>query len=141
MKAEQFWEIIAEINAKVPDGSQEAMLRQAKKALEKLTLEELIAYDQIFQVYHSASFRQYLLVASTALGATCSEESFMHFRSWLISRGKQVYMDALRAPSPSPRSSAKRRSSILKLLRMLPRMSIPKNPRRKAGQLRSLSSR
>ncbi len=98
MKAEQFWEIIAEINAKAPDGSQEAMLRQAKKALEKLTLEELIAYDQIFQVYHSASFRQYLLVASTALGATCSEESFMHFRSWLISRGKQVYMDALRDP-------------------------------------------
>ena len=98
MKAEQFWEIIAEINAKAPDGSQEAMLQQAKKALEKLTLEELIAYDQIFQVYHSASFRQYLLVSSTALGATCSEESFMHFRSWLISRGKQVYMDALRDP-------------------------------------------
>lgn len=98
MTTEQFWEIIAEINTKAPDGSQEAVLQQAKEVLRRFTLEELTAYDQIFQVYHSASFRQYLRTASTELGVSCSEESFMAFRSWLISRGKQVYMDALRDP-------------------------------------------
>ena len=81
MTAEQFWEIIAEINAKAPDGSHKAMLRQAKKVLGKLTLEELVAYDQIFQVYHCASYRQHLWAASTALGASYSEDSFMDFRS------------------------------------------------------------
>jgi len=93
-----FWKIIAEINAKAPDGSQEAMLRQAKEALGKLTLEELVSYDQIFHVYHYAADRQYLWAASAALGASCSDDSFKDFRSWLISRGKQVYMDALRDP-------------------------------------------
>lgn len=98
MTAEQFWKIIAEINAKAPDGSQKDMLRQAKKALGKLTLEELVAYDQIFHVYHRAAYRQYLWAASAALGASYSDDSFIDFRSWLISRGKQIYMDALRDP-------------------------------------------
>lgn len=98
MKAERFWEIIAEINAKAPDGSQEAVLRQTTKALGKLTLEELLSYDQIFHVYHNAADRQYLWAASAALGAFYSDDSFKDFRSWLISRGKQVYMDALRDP-------------------------------------------
>ena len=98
MTTERFWDIIAAINAKAPDGGQEAMLRQAKKELEKLTLEELVDYDQIFHGYHRAAYRQYLWAASAALGAFYSDDSFIDFRSWLISRGKQVYMDALRDP-------------------------------------------
>lgn len=98
MTAEQFWDIIAAINAKALDGRQKAVLRQAKKVLGKLTLEELVSYDQIFHVYHRAAYRQYLWAASAALGASYSDDKFMDFRSWLISRGKQVYMDALRDP-------------------------------------------
>lgn len=98
MTAEQFWDIIAAINAKALDGRQKAVLRQAKKVLGKLTLEELVSYDQIFHVYHRAAYRQYLWAASAALGASYSDDKFMDFRSWLISRGKQIYMDALRDP-------------------------------------------
>lgn len=98
MTKEKFGEIIETINGKVPNGNQKAMLQCAEEELGKLTLRELVAYQNIFNEYLNAARRQYLWAASAAVGAHCTDDGFVYFRSWLISRGNKAYMEALRDP-------------------------------------------
>ena len=55
-------------------------------------------WQEIFQFYDDAAYRDELWAASGAMGAHCSDDGFMDFRSWLISQGRDVYMAALRDP-------------------------------------------
>lgn len=98
MTKKQFWEIIETINRNVPDNTQAAMLKCAEEELNKLTLQDLVRYQAIFYEYLNAACREYLRAASAALGAHYTDDGFIDFRSWLISRGKKIYMAALRNP-------------------------------------------
>ena len=98
MNKEQFWKIIDTVNLSFSGKDQELRLRQMVESLLCLPLDEIMDWHLILTEYKNAAYRNDLWAASAALGAHCPDDGFIDFRSWLISRGKEVYMNAMQNP-------------------------------------------
>lgn len=98
MNKDQFWEIIDSVNQLAPAKDRESRRRQVVERLFRLSLEEILIWHLILTEYSNAAYRNDLWAASAALGARYTDDGFIDFRSWLISRGKEVYMNAMRDP-------------------------------------------
>ncbi|HHQ6600568.1 TPA: DUF4240 domain-containing protein [Serratia fonticola] len=79
-------------------------------ALRQLSPEELIAFKKRFTELHNQAYRWDLWAAAYIMGGGCSDDGFMDFRDWLISRGQSVYEAALINPDTLAESL---KSSIL----------------------------
>jgi hypothetical protein len=89
MDVDQFWAII--------DGARddEDALRAA---LEPLSGEDLADFDGLLYAFWSRAERQDVWGAGYTLDGGMSDDSFMDFRSWLISQGRAVYEAVLINP-------------------------------------------
>lgn len=92
MNTEQFWQIVETTRA----ATQEAQLELFKRELQRLTPQGLIEFKRLFAERSFAAYSWDLwLVAWLCQGGMCSDDGFMDFRSWLISRGRATYEAAL----------------------------------------------
>jgi hypothetical protein len=92
MSTDQFWEIIEASHA----ATQEQQLELFRGRLQQLSPQELIEFERIFVEHSFAAYSWDLwLVAWLFQGGMCSDDGFMDFRSWLISRGRATYETAL----------------------------------------------
>ena len=98
MNKEQFWRIVEDVRSSADPRDQGAILFALQEQLRKLPSAEIMEWQEIFQFYDDAAYRDELWAASGAMGAHCTDDGFMDFRSWLISQGRDVYMAALRDP-------------------------------------------
>ena len=98
MNKEQFWRIVEDVRSSTDPRDQGAILSALQEQLRKLPSTEIMEWQEIFQFYDDAAYRDELWAASGAMGAHCTDDGFMDFRSWLISQGRDVYMAALRDP-------------------------------------------
>ncbi len=98
MNKEQFWRIVEDVRSSADPRDQGAILFALQEQLRKLPSAEIMEWQEIFQFYDDAAYRDELWAASGAMGAHCADDGFMDFRSWLISQGRDVYMAALRDP-------------------------------------------
>ena len=98
MNKEQFWNIVNEVHSSTDPRNQKEVLAALRNRLRNLPSEEILEWKQIFSFYQDAARRNDLWAASAAMGAHCSDDGFMDFRSWLISQGRDVYMSALKDP-------------------------------------------
>ena len=98
MNKEQFWRIVDDVRSSADPRDQGAILSALQEQLRKLPSAEIMEWQEIFQFYDDAAYRDELWAASGAMGAHCTDDGFMDFRSWLISQGRDVYMAALRDP-------------------------------------------
>lgn len=98
MNKEQFWRIVDDVRSSANHRDQGAILFALQEQLRKLPSAEIMEWQEIFQFYDDAAYRDELWAASGAMGAHCTDDGFMDFRSWLISQGRDVYMAALRDP-------------------------------------------
>lgn len=98
MNKDLFWNIIDTVNQTFSDKDQESRRCLVVEKLVKLSLEDILDWHLILTEYEDATYRNDLWAASAALGAHYTDDGFTYFRSWLISRGKAVYMNAMRDP-------------------------------------------
>lgn len=98
MTKDRFWQLIDSVNEDAPYPSEEAHLSRMRDTLLQCSPEEILEWEMIMSEYSQAAYRNDLWAASAALGAHHTDDGFTDFRSWLISRGKEVYMSALRDP-------------------------------------------
>ena len=98
MNKEQFWRIVDDVRSSADPKNQRTVLFALQEQLRKLPSAEIMEWQEIFQFYDDAAYRDELWAASGAMGAHCSDDGFMDFRSWLISQGRDVYMAALKDP-------------------------------------------
>ena len=92
MTSEQFWQIIEATQAP----KQEEQLELFKGQLQRFSAQELIEFERIFVEHSFAAYSWDLwLVAWLCQGGMCSDDGFMDFRAWLISRGRATYETAL----------------------------------------------
>ena len=98
MNKNQFWQIIDAVNQSSSDTDQESRRCGVVETLIQLSLEDIADWELILDEYSIAASRNDLWAASAALGAHCTDDGFDYFRAWLISRGKVVYMNAMRDP-------------------------------------------
>lgn len=92
-----FWKLIDESRQKA-EADDEAQLDVLGDLLYELEPAEIVEFDQIFSQYHDRAYDNGLWAAAYIIGGGCSDDSFMDFRGWLISRGETVYEAALADP-------------------------------------------
>ncbi|CUX32274.1 hypothetical protein BN3590_00781 [Clostridium sp. C105KSO15] len=98
MNKDTFWRIIDEVNSETDQNNQSAILKETEKKLLAFSSKDIIDWHNIKKMYMDLAYRNDLWAACAATQSHSTDDGFIDFRSWLISRGKEVYMDALNDP-------------------------------------------
>ena len=98
MNKDQFWKVIDTANAFACGLDETSRIGRMSEALIKYSLEDIADWHLIMLEYIDAAFRRELWAACAAMGGQCTADGFIDFRMWIISCGKEVYMNALDEP-------------------------------------------
>lgn len=98
MNKDQFWQTIETVNQAFPNRERTARLYRLEENLLDYSLDDIADWYFIFELYRNAAYLSDLWAACAALGAHYTDDGFAHFRSWLISCGKDIYMNAMWDP-------------------------------------------
>ena len=91
MDKNKFWDLIASVNAQVDVDDKESVLKATREALCELSSEEIVEWYSVYRELHHAAYRDDLWDAVEACGIHATDDGFIDFRAWLISRGQAVY--------------------------------------------------
>ena len=94
MDLASFWNLIDQTRREA-NGDPEHQVELLRERLSELESDEVVAFDRHFVQCHEQAYTWDLWGAAFVLGGGCSDDGFMDFRAWLISRGKRVYETAL----------------------------------------------
>jgi hypothetical protein len=92
-----FWKII-DASRKQGRGDLDAQLKLLRSRLEQLDPDEIVQFGRIFEEYHTKAYTWDLWGAAYLIGGGCSNDGFLDFRGWLISKGEKVFQRALEDP-------------------------------------------
>lgn len=98
MNKDGFWALINKVNTEAKNAGHAEVLDLTEKMLLELPSSEIADWHSIQKEYANMAYRNDLWAACSAITGRCSDDGFIDFRSWLISRGHDVYMDALQSP-------------------------------------------
>ncbi len=93
----QFWQLIEDAHAK-SGGECEAQAVALKSSLSLIPVEELIAFERIFNECRQAAYRWDLWGAAYLINGGGSDDGFEYFRRWLIGQGQTIFEAALADP-------------------------------------------
>ncbi len=97
MNDDQFWAIIDK-SSTAAGGDAENQPSYIETLLRELPPAEIVAFDRKFSDLHNQAYTWPLWGAAYVIGGGCSDDGFMDFRGWLISRGRHVYEAAIADP-------------------------------------------
>jgi hypothetical protein len=97
MDRSTFWEII-DISRAQADGDLVVQMERLQSQVEQLNPSEIADFGRIFEEYSNSAYTWDLWGAAYIIGGGCSDDAFLDFRGWLISRGQVVYETALKDP-------------------------------------------
>jgi hypothetical protein len=90
-----FWNII-DASRRVAKGDLDAQAEALRERLQDLSPEEVVKFQQTFNEYWVRAYHWDLWGAAYIIGGGCSDDGFMDFRAWLISKGEKGYENALK---------------------------------------------
>ena len=97
MDHRQFWKII-DASRRQANGDLDAQVEALREQLQALPPEEVVRFQELFDEYWARAYRWDLWGAAYIIGGGCSDDGFMDFRAWLISKGERAYEAALKDP-------------------------------------------
>lgn len=97
MENASFWKLI-DASRLAAEGDAYEQIESLGKLLSELAPDDIVAFDRLFSQFHNQAYSWDLWGAAYVIGGGCSDDGFMDFRGWLISRGEQAYTNALRDP-------------------------------------------
>ena len=89
MSLDRFWALIATTTAHEQDP--ERQLHALRVALQKLSADELLAYEAAFDKVMTDSYSWDLWGAAYVVHGGASDDGFEYFRCWLVSKGRRVF--------------------------------------------------
>ena len=89
-----FWSIIDK-SREAAGGDPYEQLETLGELLSEISPDEIVSFDYHLSAYHARAYHWDLWGAAYIIGGGCSDDGFMDFRGWLISRGEKVYEAAL----------------------------------------------
>lgn len=98
MDKNTFWHIIDSVNSEVSSADQKGILRVTQEKLQEYNPQEIAVWANFLRHYRDLADTSGVFAASCILNDYMSDDGFMDFRAWLISRGKDVYLAALKNP-------------------------------------------
>lgn len=97
MAVETFWNIV-ESSSAGQGGDQQSQTESLANALRELTPKEIEAFRNRFSYFHAQANDWDLWGIIYIAHGGCSDDMFIDFRNWLISRGRDVYERAMDDP-------------------------------------------
>jgi hypothetical protein len=97
MNKAAFWKLI-DASRENAGGDLDEQVVDLRAEVEQLDSNEIIQFGKPFAEYWGRAYMWDLWAAAYILGGGCSDDGFLDFRGWLISRGERVYDVALRDP-------------------------------------------
>jgi hypothetical protein len=100
LSEDRFWEIIE----RSLDGTGSAGLtmdwqtQSIEQELQQLSYDEFVDFLRYFRIHYGNAYRNDLWAVAYVVMGGCSDDCFMDFRTWLVTRGRSVYFAALRDP-------------------------------------------
>lgn len=92
MNISEFWKLIDKVkNSDEPE-------EDIKPIIENLSPEEIRSYQDHFDTLHDQAYSWKLWGAAYLIGGGCSDDGFIDFRYGLISKGKDIYENAINDP-------------------------------------------
>mgnify|MGYP000941339536 CR=1 FL=1 len=98
MDKNTFWHIIDSVNSEVSGSDLEGVLRVTQEKLQAYSPQEIAVWANFLRQYRDLADTKGVFAASCTLNDYMTDDGFMDFRAWLISRGKEVYLAALKDP-------------------------------------------
>jgi hypothetical protein len=92
-----FWQHI-DASRNAVQGDPEQQIEALGERLTKLEPDDIVGFDRLFSQFHAQAYTHELWGAAYIIGGGCSDDGFMDFRGWLISRGEKAYKEALADP-------------------------------------------
>ncbi|MBT3422549.1 MAG: DUF4240 domain-containing protein [Bacteroidetes bacterium] len=92
MGVEEFWQIIDNVK------DSENPKKDIEIYLDRLPIGKLMSYQEHFDIFHNKANRWDIWGATYITNGGYSDDGFIDFRYWLISRGKVVYESVLENP-------------------------------------------
>jgi hypothetical protein len=92
----RFWDIVEATPANRED--RDGQLAAVRERLAGLAAEELLGFQAQFDRLMADAYTWDLWGAAYLINGGCSDDGFVYFRAWLISRGRDAYSAALRDP-------------------------------------------
>ena len=89
-----FWALIDDTRT-VGEGDPERHAEVLRCRLERMSAEEILAFERLWRGYDARAYRWELWAAAYLLNGGCDDRCFEHFRSYVIGLGQRVYEDAL----------------------------------------------
>jgi hypothetical protein len=97
MNIENFWSLIDQ-SCEAADGDPEVQREHLTTLLRELPPDEIVSFSRHFSELNEQAYTWALWGAAYVIGGGCSDDGFLDFREWLITRGKDVYEKALSHP-------------------------------------------
>lgn len=98
MSKEQFWKIIDRVRSKADISDSCSMRDQLYRELIRLTQDEMLGFDCIWQCYRNLADSPLLFGAACIINGGSSDDRFADFKNWLILQGQEVYSKAVANP-------------------------------------------
>ncbi len=98
MKEETFWELVDEARDDAGDDD-ERFLEVLEKGLMELPPNAIEGFRACLDNVLARAYRWDLWAAAYIINGGASDDAFQYFRSWLISRGHEVFEQALKDPA------------------------------------------
>jgi hypothetical protein len=96
MTEDRFWELIDQTSAYASHPDQQAAALRSE--LDRLPAEQIAAFDAMFARQVERAFRWDLWGAAHVANGGASDDGFLYFRIWLVSRGRQAFMTVMDHP-------------------------------------------
>jgi hypothetical protein len=93
----QFWRLI-ESGGPEAQQDRDLQLESVEAELRKLSPEEIVSFDGLFNQKLSDAHTWDLWGAAYQINGGCSDDGFYYFRSWLISRGREIFEASIQDP-------------------------------------------
>ncbi len=95
MTTEEFWELVGRAHALSPRDMKVKCDHLAAE-LRSLPVEEILSFDRLYTEFYFKAYSHDIWGAAFVINHGCSDDSFMDFRSTLISLGRAAYETACR---------------------------------------------
>jgi hypothetical protein len=93
----EFWKLIDDTRSQA-DGDADEHLETLQAALGELEPNELVSFQHWFDEYYGSADTWGLWGAAYVIGGGCSDDGFLDFKGWLVSRGEKVLSAAVANP-------------------------------------------
>ncbi len=93
----EFWNLIERAKRKASSDVDE-QTEILTEILAERPVEDIIEFGRILEYYHALSYTSDLWAAAYIIQGGCSDDGFDYFRAWLITRGKEIFDNAIANP-------------------------------------------